>query len=196
MAKKEIVKIIVDGFKNELSDDDMIQAMFETQLVGFNDLRSTFNEIIKEKGLRLTTKERKIKTSELLEGVTGFDNSEEMLKCVSMLQDKLKVVTTKAMGSLRTWAKANGVELPKAPRVAKARKAGFGGHYAKLLAHALELREAGTEIDKEVMVAFCHANNIPEAYSAQTLNVVHFAKVWAGDITEEVEAEEAVEEAA
>ncbi|MCD6337130.1 MAG: hypothetical protein J7M01_02725 [Candidatus Marinimicrobia bacterium] len=187
MAKREIIKIVVQGFEANESDDDIIQKMFLTELVGFNDLRSTFNEIIKEKGLRLTNKERKIKTNELLEGVTRFENSEEMLKCVAMLQDELKVATTKAMGSLRTWAKDNGVELPKAPRVTKARKIGFGGHYAKLLAHSIDLRNSGSDIDKTSMVAFCHANNIPESYSTITLNMVHFAKQWNGEITEEAE---------
>ena len=192
MGKRENVKIIVDGFNAEppVSDDEMLKQLFEAG-VPFTELRTVFNDIVKEKGLRLTTKERKEKTAELLEGTTEIKDAEELMKLVSKLQDKLKVSSTKAMGSLRTWAKAAGIELPKAPRVAKARKVGFAGHYAKILDHVMELREAGTEIDKKAVVAFCHKAGIPEAYSTTALNVVHFAKVWSGEI--EPEAEEAEE---
>jgi len=191
MGKRENVKIIVDGFNPETlkTDDEMLQALFEAG-VPFTDLRTVFNDIVKEKGLRLTAKERKLKTEEILEGTTGFADAEELLKVVSKLQDKLKVTSTKAMGSLRTWAKANNIELPKAPRVSKPRKVGFGGHYEKILAHVMELREAGKEIDKTSIVAFCHKAGIPEAYSTTALNVVHFAKVWSGEITPETEQAE------
>ena len=181
MGKRENVKIIVDGFKENKSDDEMLQALFEAG-VPFTDLRTTFNDIVKEKGLRLTSKERKEKTAELMEGTTEINDADEVLKLVAMLQEKLKVTSTKAMGSLRTWAKGAGIELPKAPRVSKARKAGFGGHYEKILRHILELREGGKEIDKKSVVAFCHSAGIPEAYSTTALNVVHFAKVWNGDV--------------
>lgn len=195
MGKRENTKIIVDGFKAEppLSDDAMLQQLYEGG-VAFSDLRTVFNDIVSEKGLRLTNKERKIKTDELMDGTDKIEDAEEMLKIVAMLQDKLKVTTTKAMGSLRTWAKANNLELPKAPRAVSVRKAGFSGHYEKILTHIMGLKEAGTEIDKKVVVAFCHKEGIPEAYSTTALNVVHFAKVWNGEIT--VEAEEEVAEAA
>lgn len=192
MGKRENVKIIVDGFKENKSDDEMLQALFEAG-VPFTDLRTTFNDIVKEKGLRLTSKERKAKTAELMEGTTEIKDADEVLKIVSMLQDKLKVTSTKAMGSLRTWAKGAGIELPKAPRVSKPRKAGFGGHYKNILDHILELREAGKDIDKKSVVAFCHKAGIPEAYSTTALNVVHFAKVWNGEI--EPDAEEQKEAA-
>lgn len=196
MGKRENVSIIVNGFKAEppLSDDAMLQQLYEGG-VAFSDLRSTFNDIVSEKGLRLTTKERKLKTIELLDGVDKIEDAESMLKFVAMLQDKLKVTTTKAMGSLRTWAKEKGLELPKAPRVSKPRKEGFGGHYAKILGFILEQREAETECGKKEVVAFCHKAGIPEAYSTTALNVVHFAKVWNGEITVEVEAEEEKEAA-
>lgn len=188
MGKRENVKIIVDGFKENKSDDEMLQALFEAG-VPFGDLRPTFNEIVKEKGLRLTSKERKLKTEELMEGTEKIESADEVLKLVSMLQDKLKVTSTKAMGSLRTWAKAKGIDLPKAPRATKPRKVGFGGHYEKILAHVMELRAEGKEIDKKAVVAFCHKASIPEAYSTTALNVVHFAKVWSGEIEPEAEAE-------
>lgn len=186
MGKRENTKIIVDGFKEEKSDDQMLQELFEAG-VPFTDLRTVFNDIVKEKGLRLTAKERKEKTAELMEGTEKIESAEEVLKIVAMLQDKLKVTSTKAMGSLRTWAKANSIELPKAPRVSKPRKVGFGGHYAKILAHVMVLRDEGKDIDKKSIVAFCHSAGIPEAYSTTALNVVHFAKVWSGEIEPEAE---------
>ena len=196
MNKRDITKIIVDGFKNDRSDDEILQEMFETKNIDFTELRPVFNEIIKEKGLRLSTKERKIKTTELMEGVEAIADAEELLKYVAMLQTELKVTSTKALGSLRTWAKANGVELPKAPKASKARKPGFGGHYKKILDDIVACRKAGTEVDKKSVVAFCHANNIPEAYASVALNVLHFAQVWSGEIVEaEVEAEAEVETA-
>jgi hypothetical protein len=188
MGKRENVSIIVNGFKEEKSDDQMLQELFEAG-VAFTDLRTVFNDIVKEKGLRLTAKERKEKTAELMEGTTEIKDAEEVLKIVSMLQDKLKVTSTKAMGSLRTWAKAEGIDLPKAPRASKPRKVGFGGHYEKILAHVMELRAADKEIDKKAIVAFCHSAGIPEAYSTTALNVVHFAKVWSGEITPEAESD-------
>lgn len=194
MGKRENVKIIMDGFKADppLSDDAMLQQLFEGG-VPFGELRTVFNDIVKEKGLRLTSKERKLKTAELMEGTDKIEDADEVLKLVAMLQDKLKVTSTKAMGSLRTWCKGAGIDMPKPPRVSKPRKAGFGGHYKKILEHILDERENGNESDKKSVVAFCHKAGIPEAYSTTALNVVHFAKVWSGEI---VESEEETAEAA
>jgi len=186
MGKRENVSVIVNGFKEGKTDDAILQELFE-QGIAFGDLRTVFNDIIKEKGLRLTSKERKEKTVEIMEGVTEIATVEDMQKHVEKLTKELKVADTKAMGSLRTWAKANGIDLPKAPRAAKTRKAGFSGHYANILGFILENRDA----DKAAVVAFCHENKIPEAYSTQAMNVVHFAKVWSGEITPEVEVETA-----
>ncbi len=188
MGKRENQKIVVDGFKANppLSDDAMLAQLYEQGVV-FSELRTVFNEIVKDKGLRLTNKERKIKTAELLDGTTEIVDAEAMLKIVAMLQDKLKVTTTKAMGSLRTFAKDNNITLPKAPRASKPRKAGFSGHYAKILDFIIDNRDA----DKKAVVEFCHKESIPEAYSTTALNVVHFAKRWNGEITEEAEEADA-----
>lgn len=193
MGKRDNVKIIMDGFNAEtpLSDDDMLQKLYEAG-VKFSELRTVFNDIIKEKGLRLTTKERKLKTIELMGETKEIKDADEVLKIVSMLEDKLKVVTTKAMGSLRTWCKDNNVTLPKTPKVSKPRKVGFGGHYAKILNWILSERETSEESvipDKKAVVAFCHKSGIPEAYSTQALNVVHFAQRYNGEIVDEPEAE-------
>lgn len=185
MGKRENTSIVVNGLKEGKTDDAILQELFESG-IPFGELRTIFNDIIKEKGLRLTSKERKEKTAELMDGVTEIATVEDMQKIVAKLAKELKVADTKAMGSLRTWAKAQGIELPKAPRVTKARKAGFGGHYKNILDFILENRES----EKKDVVAFCHANNIPEAYATQAMNVVHFAKVWNGEIQPEA-AEEA-----
>lgn len=184
MGKKENVAIIVNGFKDGKTDDTILQELFEGG-IAFGDLRNVFNEIIKEKGLRLTTKERKEKTAELLADVTEVATVEDMTKIVEMLTKKLKVAESKAMGSLRTFAKEKGIELPKAPRASKTRKAGFSGHYKNILDFILENREA----DKKAVIAFCHKEKIPEAYATQAMNVVHFAKVWNGEVQPEAEAE-------
>ena len=185
MGKRENTSIVVNGLKEGKSDDDILQALYE-QGIPFGELRTVFNDIIKEKGLRLTAKERKEKTAEIMEGVTAIETVEDMAKIVADLSKKLKVADTKAMGSLRTWAKANGIELPKAPRVSKPRKVGFGGNYKKILDWILD---GNREADKKAVVAFCHDNSIPEAYSTQALNCVHFAKVWSGEIEPEADAE-------
>jgi len=201
MGKRENTKIVVDGFKENKSDDDILQSLFTDAGVPFGELRTVFNDIVKEKELRLSAKDRKIKTEELMNGVEAIADAEAMLKFVAMLQTKLKVTSTKAMGSLRTWAKANKVELPKAPRAESKRKVGFGGHYAKILDYVIAERDAFTgegvyAPDKKEIVAFCHKNNIPEAYSTQALNVVHFAKRWNGEIAEETAEAPAEEKAA
>lgn len=191
MGKRENTKIVVDGFKAESlkTDDEMLQALFE-QGVPFGELRTVFNDIVKEKGLRLTSKERKEKTAEIMDGTEKIEDAEELMKIVADLQNKLKVTSTKAMGSLRTWCKANSIEIPKAPRVSKPRKVGFGGHYEKILDNVMELRADGKDIDKKAIVAFCHKAGIPEAYSTMALNVVHFAKIWSGEIEPEAKAED------
>lgn len=184
MGKRENTAIIVNGLKEGKTDDAILQELFEGG-IAFGDLRTVFNDIIKEKGLRLTSKERKEKTIKIMEGTTEIATVEDMAKFVAKLAKELKVADTKAMGSLRTWAKAAGIELPKAPRAASTRKPGFGGHYKNILDFILDNREA----DKKAVVAFCHEQKIPEAYATQAMNVVHFAKVWNGEI-EEVETTE------
>lgn len=186
MGKRENVKVVVTGFNENKTDDEILQQLFEECNVPFGELRTVFNDIVKEKELRLTTKERKIKTIELMEGV-ALNTVEEMLSALAMLKDKLKVADSKALGSLRTWAKANNIDLPKVPKIAKPRKVGYGGHYKKILDWILAEKNEGNDCDKPAVVAFCHANNIPEAYSTQAMNVVHFAKRWSGDIVEEDE---------
>ena len=185
MGKKENKAIIINGIKEGKTDDTILQELFEGG-IAFGDLRTVFNEIVKESGLRLTSKERKEKTVEIMEGTKEVATVEDMAKIVAKLAKSLKVADTKAMGSLRTWAKAAGVELPKAPRAASTRKPGFGGHVGSIMNFLLDNREA----DKDAVKAFCHESKIPEAYSTQAMNIVHFAKVWNGDIVEEEETTE------
>jgi len=184
MGKKENTAIVVNGFAENKTDDQILQQLFEEGGVDFGDMRTVFNEIVEQKELRLTPKQRAAKTETLMDGVTKIETVEELTKTVAMLETKLKTTNAKALGSLRTWAKGLNIELPKAPRVVKARKVGYGGHYAKILDHILAEREAGNEFDKKSINAFCHANGIPEAYSTQALNVVHFAKRWNGEIVD------------
>lgn len=196
--KKDNTKIILDGFKATppLDDDAILQQLFEAGNV-FSDLRPIFNEIVSEKGLRLSNKERKIKTAELLKGTTEIKDADEVLKITAMLSTKLKVASTKALGSLRSWAKDNSVKMPKAARAATKRKVGFTGHYEKILNKIIEMRDAFTATDetpvfvadKKEVVAFCHKNAIPEAYSTTAMNVVHFAQKWNGEIVEEAAEE-------
>ncbi len=182
MGKKENKAIIINGIKEGHTDDQMLEELHKSG-VSFSELRPTFNEIVKESGLRLTAKERKEKTAELMGNTKAIATVEDLAKVVATLAKGLKVADTKAMGSLRTWAKGAGVTLPKAPKVMKPRKVGFGGHYKNILDFILANREA----DKAAVVKFCHANKIPEAYSTQALNCVHFAKVWNGDIAPDAE---------
>jgi len=53
MGKRENVKIVLDGFKAEppKSDDDILKQLYDEGGVDFGQLRTVFNEIVKEKGL-------------------------------------------------------------------------------------------------------------------------------------------------
>ena len=182
MGKKENKAIVIAGIEAGQTDDQMLEEMHKIG-VPFTELRETFNAIIKDNGLRLTAKERKEKTAEFMAEQPAIDTVEAMAKIVTKLAKNLKVAETKAMGSLRTWAKGAGVDLPKAPKVMKPRKVGFGGHVKAILDFMLANRDA----DKDAVKAFCHANGIPEAYSTQGMNTVHFAKVWSGEVKPDAE---------
>ena len=185
--KQEHIDIVLAGFEATKSDDDILRELFETGLE-FNELRTVFNEIVKSQGLRLSAKERKIKTSDVLDGWVPVD-SEDVLAKVSLLKDELKVSDSKALSAIRVWAKESNVELPKPPRKVKELKVGFSGNYRKILDHMLENREA----TRKDIQAFCEASEIPVNYAGIAMNIAHFAKEWAGEIpqvTQEV-AEEA-----
>ncbi len=178
MGKKENKAIVLEGIKAGKSDDSILDELYHKAGVKVNDLRPVFNDILKSAGLRLSAKERKAKTAEVMAGTKSIKTMDDLAKIVAKLTKALKVADSKAMGSLRTWAKGTGVVIPKAPKVMKPRKAGFGGYYKDILGYILKNRDA----DKAAVVKFCKSHKIPPAYSTQALNCVHFAKVWNGEI--------------
>lgn len=183
------VAIVVAGFEAEkpLSDDEILQQLFEAG-VSFSDLRATFNDIIKAKGLRLSSKERKVKTAEFLEGwEPEAEDVEDMLEKLAGLQNMLNVTSTKAMGSLRAWAKDMGITLPKKPKEVKEKKVGFGGFIKTILDHAM----ANQDCTRDSLVEFCKTNDINEKYATPAFNAVNFARQWNGEVGDTADTAEA-----
>jgi len=176
MGVEENTVIIVNGLEAGKKDDDILQELFEAG-VSFGELRTVFNAVIKEKGLRMTAKERKAKASEILEGITKIETAKDVTCLVEKLSSELKVDNGKALNTLKNWAKENEVALPKVRKNPKQRKVGFGGHYAKILDYAFENRN----LDKKDIINFCQENEIPATYVTHAFNVVHYARKWNGE---------------
>jgi len=187
--------IVVAGFEAELSDNDIKKEMFEAGC-DFGDINKTFNAIVADKTLRLSPKDRNTKAAEFLEGyVPG--TVEEHLGKVAALEDFLGCKTTQAGASMRAWAKANEVELPKAPKASKV-DPGFRGNQKVIADYAL----ANRDVTLEQLITFA-AENIEatkggkdnsRGYAVSVYNAIIFARSWAGEgetATEEVEMEEA-----
>ena len=166
------IDIVVSGFEAGKSDNDILAELFGNG-IEFSDVRKVFNDVVKEKGLRLTAKERKVKVDELLEGWVPGDVGDFLGK-VAMVQDELKVATTKATNAVKAWARENEITLPKPPKKVREVKQGFGGVMEKILSYALENRG----INHTGLKAFCRDNEINENYAKSALNVIDFAKKW------------------
>lgn len=175
MNNKAHIDVVLKGFNTGKSDDDILRDLFKTG-VKFNRLRTIFNDIVKSEGLRLSAKDRKTKTSEILKGWVPVD-AQDVLAKVSSLQDELKIIDAKALSAVRIWAKENSIELPKPARKVRVIKVGFSGHYRKILDFALGHRE----VTRKEVHQFCEANSIPGHYSCIAMNIIHFAKEWAGE---------------
>lgn len=169
------IDIVVAGFEAGKTDNDILSELFSNG-IEFSDVRKVFNEVVKEKGLRLTSKERKIKVDELLEGWVP-EGVGDLLGKVAMVQDELKVATTRATNAVKAWAKENEVTLPKPPKKVREVKQGFGGFMERILAHALENRG----IDHAGLKEFCKDNDINTNYAKSALNAITFARKWAGE---------------
>jgi len=179
------IDIVLNGFKEVKSDDDILRELFESGL-SFDKLRPTFNEIVKENGLRLSAKERKVKTNELLLDWEPVDSGDLLAK-TSMLKDELKVTDSKALSAIRSWAKENNVELPKTARKPKELKVGFSGHIHKVL----ELVKQNRTASREDIQKMCESVNVPVNYTTMVMNIVAFANEW-NDVeaaTEEADSE-------
>lgn len=187
---------IIEAGMADGHDDNQIKESLYGAGVGFGNLNKVFNDIVKENKLRLTPKERNEKAAEFLEGYAPEDVESHLAK-VAALQDFLACSTSQAGASMRAWAKANDIELPKAPKVSKStRTPGFGGNHKILADFVL----ANKEVTKEQLGEFAKAN-IPltkggkenwGGYANDVWNAIHFAKQWNGEI--EVVSEEVAEE--
>jgi len=180
---EEFVAIVKEGFSKEMADDDIIRKLFEVG-VEFKSLRPVFNQIIQSEGLRLSAKERKAKIEELLTGWVPGDAETVTAKC-DELAEALGVVASKAMPSIRNWAKANEIELPKQERKPTHRKAGFGGYIGTVLSHVMENKE----ITRKEIEEFCASSEIPAKYAALINNIVTFAREFNEDVDTEVTQE-------
>lgn len=151
-------QIVVDGFANELTDGQITRQLFDAG-VEFTEIGKVFKDIVTSKGLRLTPKERNEKASEFLEGYSpDVDDVESHLAKVSALQDHLDCSTTQAGASMRKWAKANDITLPKAPVKSKAKiEPGFRGNMKIVTDWILSLETIPT---LEEIVKYA-ADNVP-----------------------------------
>lgn len=190
MTEQTHIDVVVKGFADGKTDDEILRDLFETGL-GFNELRPVFNDVIKTKELRLSAKDRKAKADEILEGWTPVD-AEVVAAKATELAGILKITDAKALNTIKAWAKANSVEMPKVERKPKAPKLGFGGIVRKVLDHILANRDA----TREDVTAFCEANEIPVKYVSHCLNIVSFAKEWSGDTAPSEAASETPEDGA
>ena len=190
---EKIVAVVVDGFENEKSDNDIKGDMFKNGC-DFGDINKFFLQIIADKELRMTTKDRMTKAVEFLTGYVP-EGAEAHLSKISALADHLKVATTLAGASMRKWAKDAGVELPSTPKVSKV-DPGFRGNIKLVADHAI----ANKEITFDELVKFA-GENVPattsgkdnsRGYAVQVWNAVIFAKSYNAEVveTEEVETEE------
>ena len=182
--------IVVAGFEAEKTDNDIKRELFEAGC-DFADINKTFNSIVQEKGLRLSTKDRNEKAAEFLEGYEPTDVESHLAK-LSALEDHLGVKSTQAGAAMRAWAKSNDIELPKAPRAPKAAP-GYRGNIKVVADHAL----ANKDVTFDELVAFA-AENVEKTkggkdnsrgYAVQVWNAIIFAKSWAGEDASEMETE-------
>jgi len=193
LVKEQIINIIVEGFANEKTDNDIKKEMFMTEEIDFGDINKTFLQVIAEKGLRLSSKDRTTKTNEFLEGYEP-DGVENHLAKISALQDHLNCATTMAGAAMRKWAKTNEIDLPKAPKES-AVEPGFRGNIKTVADFAI----ANKDCTLEDLVKFA-SESVPNtktgkdnsrAYAIGIWNAVLFAHKYNAEVVEEVELEEA-----
>lgn len=184
-VNQNYVDIVLSGFSAEKNDDEILKELF-TAGVEFSDLRSVFNTIVQENGLRMSAKDRKAKVEEILADWVP-STAEDLLAKVSEISDKTKSTAAKALASIKAFAKANELELPKIARGVTASKVGFSGKMRVILDYVLENRD----VTREKLAAFCETNSIPVNYVGSAMNIMHFAKQWAGEVSAEEQKEAA-----
>lgn len=192
-------EVVVSGFAEKLSDDDISENLYKAGCP-FKDIDKTLKQIIADKGLRLSPKERNAKAAEFLEGYQpDATDVESHLAKVSALQDFLDCSTTQAGASMRKWAKDNDITLPKVVAKAKSKlEPGFRGNIKIVADWALAQDYVPT---LEQLVAYASANIPPtkggkvnsSGYALTVANAIIFANALYG-VSDEAEVE--IEEAA
>lgn len=163
-------KIVVDGFASEMSDNDIKRQLFNADC-DFDEINKTFNAIVKDKALRLSPKDRTELANVFLEGYIPEDVESHLAK-VSALQDHLNCTSTQAGASMRKWAKANEIELPKAPKTPK-RVPGFAGNVKIVADWAL----ANPDCTREQLDKFAE-DHVPATKTGQANWSGHANTVW------------------
>lgn len=193
--KEKFIEIIKEGFAAELSDENIKENMYGAGCP-FGEIDKTFKQIVKDLGLRLSAKERAIKTSEFLEGYVPEDVNSHLAK-LAALQDHLKCTSTQAGAAMRKWAKDNGIELPKAPKKPKT-EPGFRGKIKILSDWALQNKDATFEeleaYAKENIPLSKTGKDNSHSYAVTVWNAILFAKAWASETETEADSEEVVSE--
>jgi hypothetical protein len=180
MAEQAHIDIIIAGFNAQKSDDDIMQDLLNAGVL-FKDLRSTFNEVVRSHNLRLSAKERKLKTAETLSGFAPTEGDE--VKAMSeKLAEILKVPAKTAMTAIRSWAKANGVDLPRIKKATKPKVPGFKGQFREVLDYVKDNKHMS---DVEIM-DYAMQHGMSQGMAKRVVNTVIFAKAWAGDSTGEM----------
>ena len=186
---ENLVEIVVNGIAEGNNDSSIYESLFK-EGVAFSDLKKTFDKIVKDNELRMTPKERKEQAATFLEGYVPEDVNNHLAK-ISALQDHLECSTAQAGGAMRSWAKANDIELPRVPKSESNRVPGFGGNHKILADYVL----ANKDCTRDDLAAFAKAN-IPltkggkenwGGYALDIWNAMIFAKEYVGEETQEVE---------
>lgn len=139
MTTQKVEAIVEAGVKAEKTDEEMMIEIIQLG-VKFKAAGKMFQDVMQEKGYRVTAKLRKEKALEILEG-ENFDpeSYEDLVQMVERLVDEVPdTVTSQANSIIRSYAKDHDVILPKPPK-------GATGIRAKAFAWIVENPSATVE---------------------------------------------------
>lgn len=115
--------IVKAGFEAGKTDEDMIIELLESG-VKFKEAGKLFKAACERLGLRKSAKNRKEEVFSILdEAEFAPENSDQLTQMVEYIAGNVDDTSEKqALAAIKSWAKVNEVELPKAARAARAAK--------------------------------------------------------------------------
>lgn len=130
MSDTDIIdKIVTAGHKAGKTDDDMLIEIVKAG-VPFKNAGKGFKEAMERLGFRITTKDRQAEIDKILsENKFSAESYDEVKKAMEHIVKKVANTTDKqAISAIRKYAKANGIEIPKAER----KERGAGGFKTRM----------------------------------------------------------------